>query len=490
MSRLAVLAALAVALSLPVARAGTGDAGAAEREYRVARRLAAEGSAQAGPALERVVELDPEGPLADDALIDLAILEGTPQWPEELGRISEPAAKRVSSILAEVREHHASGDRASEARVLAALLLLAPLPSRDAARARVELLAIATNSNAGAWAARARYCLVWLDEIEGRTTRAAGGFQRIFLDSNQDEAAVRSAVRLGRLLMRSGRFGIAAVWLQEAIDRGRTPGTSAAELRELAVRGVLREQAGTSGWSPERAERVVIGRGLLGFDRLPGGDWLVADRKSGVVSRVDSSGRPVAQWTLDDVQAAAVDPFGRPFVAAGTRVFRLEGKAEDAGAQGVMAPVSAIAVDAAGGVWMLDRKGGRVARLDAASAEPEVVWVGEEMRLADVVWDGQRIVGLDARGARLVAIGPSGATEVFAEQTFSKGVDLAVDAAGQVAVVDGRAHQVAVIGPGGEVRARLPLSALGVERAAAVALGTDGSLHVYDESAAAVVRVP
>jgi len=492
MSRLGVLAAVVLA-ALPVATtaAHSADPEAAEREYRIARRLAAEGSAQAGPALRRVIDLDPGGPLADDALLDLVDLEGVAQWPEELGRVSEQAVQRALALLAELRERHARGDRASEARLRTALLYLEPLASRDAERARVELLAIATDAGAGAWAARARYCLVWLDDIEGRATRAVGGFERVFLDANQDEAAARSAVRLGRLLMRSGLFGSAAVWLQESADRGAPPDTGAADLRELAVRGVLREQEGASGWRPSSAQRVAIGRGWVGFDRLPGGGWLVADRKSGTVSRLDSTGRPAAKWTLDDVQAACVDPFGRLFVAAGTQVYRLEGgEVRAVGTQGPMAPVSAIAVDASGGVWMLDRKGGRVARLDPAGTEPEVMWEDREVRLQDVVWDGQRIVGLDVRGARLVAIGASGAAEVYAESTFAKGVGLAVDAAGQVALIDGRGLQVVVLGREGQVRARLPLSAVGVERPTALALGADGSLDLFDDSAATVVRVP
>ena len=40
------------------------DPAAAKRQYRVARRLAAEGSPDAAAALRRVVELDPRGSLA------------------------------------------------------------------------------------------------------------------------------------------------------------------------------------------------------------------------------------------------------------------------------------------------------------------------------------------------------------------------------------------------------------------------------------------
>ena len=141
------------------------------------------------------------------------------------------------------------------------------------------------------------------------------------------------------------------------------------------MRGVLREQRGTLGWTPELAERVAVGpRAVSDLDRLPGGGWLVVDHKAGVVSRLDARGGTVSEWPLDGVQAVAVDPFGRAFVAAGTRIYLLvNGADHDVGAQGDMTPVSSIAIDAAGGVWMLDRRGGRVARLDPAGDEPELI---------------------------------------------------------------------------------------------------------------------
>jgi len=468
-----------------------GDPEAAERQYRIARRLAAEGSAQADAALRKVIELDPAGPLADDALLDLADLEGVARWPEELGAISKEEAGRALALLGELIDNHAGGDRVVDARIRRALLYLEPLPRRDPPRARMELLSIATTPGAGAWAIRARYCLARMDEIEGRTERAGDAYLRIVLDANDDPSAVRSAVGLGRLNMRGGRFAVSAAWLQEAVELGAPAETRAAELRELAVRGVLRGVGDGNGWSTSLAERVAVDlRSPGGVARLPDGGWLVADRKGGGVLRLDSAGRPTRQWPLEDVEAVTVDLFGRSFAAAGQGIYRLDpSEAVRVAGQGGMAPVSSIAVDAGGGVWMADRRGGRVARLDPAGAEPEVIWEDRQMKLGHLAWDGRRIVAVDLKGGGVVAITPAGA-EALGEVTFAKPVALAADAAGQIAVLDAKAMQVVLVGRGGDVRARLATSTAGVGRPSALALGPDGSLEVFDETAGAIVRIP
>ena len=112
------------------------------------------------------------------------------------------------------------------------------------------------------------------------------------------------------------------------------------------------------------------------------------------------------------------------------------------------------------------------------------------MRLSDIVWDGRRLVGVDARGSGLLAIGPAGGADAYAEVTFSKPVALAVDAAGQVAVLDARSQEVVLVGPHGREIARLSAASAGVARPTGLAVGTDGALDLFDESAATVVRVP
>ena len=92
------------------------DAAGAERQYRVARRLAAEGSPDAAAALQKVIELDPEGRLADDALLEQALLEPLPRWPEGLGRIDADAARRALGLIDRLLTQVPRGDRVPEAR--------------------------------------------------------------------------------------------------------------------------------------------------------------------------------------------------------------------------------------------------------------------------------------------------------------------------------------------------------------------------------------
>src|SRR5512145_412494 len=88
----ALVAPALCALALWPATA-SADPAAAERQYRAARRLAADGSPDAGAALRKVVELAPTGPLADDAWVEQALLERPARWPEDLGTIEESAAR-------------------------------------------------------------------------------------------------------------------------------------------------------------------------------------------------------------------------------------------------------------------------------------------------------------------------------------------------------------------------------------------------------------
>jgi len=57
-------------------------------------------------------------------------------------------------------------------------------------------------------------------------------------------------------------------------------------------------------------------------------------------------------------------------------------------------------------------------------------------------------------------------------------------------VLDAKAMQVVLVGPGGDVRARLATSTAGVGRPSALTLGPDGSLDLFDETAGTIVRIP
>ena len=119
----------------------------------------------------------------------------------------------------------------------------------------------------------------------------------------------------------------------------------------------------------------------------------------------------------------------------------------------------------------------------------DIAWEDKQAKLGYLVWDGRRIVAVALKDGGLVAITPAGARSL-GDGVFAKPVGLAADAAGQIAVLDAKAMEVVLLGPGGDVRARLAMSTAGVGRPAALALGPDGSLDVLDEAAATLVRIP
>jgi hypothetical protein len=466
------------------------DRRAAENQYRVARRLAAQRSPEAAAALRRVVELDPKGPLADDALLDLADLEGVPLVPEQLGRVSLAAARRALAVLEELLRDHDSADRATEARIRRALLMLEPLPIQNTTDARVDLLGVATAGSGDDLSPLARYCVAWLDERQGNIDRARAAYQRLVIDSAGDPIAVFSRVGLGRTAARLGEFAAASRWLQEAVALEPPVETGAIDLRELAVRGLLRS-AGGAGWKTGSARTMETGiRGPEELVRLSGGGRLVVDRKKPGVVRLGANGRPVAQWELDGVDALAVDPFGRVFVAADENILRLvDDQAVPTLSIAGTAPVDAMAVDSEGSFWLVERKGDRLVRINALG-EVETVWTGGPEKLVDIVWDGQRIVALDGRGDQLMVIERDGEARVLHQIGFGKPTRISSDGIGQVAVLDARSAKVVLVGPAGSVREQLSTDAVGAARPVSIGLGPGGSLDIIDGSNGLLVNLP
>ncbi len=485
-------AALWVAGPLP-AQPAPADPEGAERQYRVARRLAAEASPQAAEALARVVELDPRGSLADDALIEQALLSGTARWPEELGRIDAAGAAVASGLLQRVLDELPASDRAPEARLLHSLLRLEPLPARDTAGARVALLQVATLEAKSPWSAPARYAIGWLDERQGNDARARDAWQRLVVDAPGTPAARRALVGLARLDLREERFGEAAARLQRAIDLEVADELHAAALRELAVRGVLRRRGLGGEWTRPALRTSPGIRVLTALAAEPGGGALLAERKGGRIVRLGADGRLAGEWLLEDVQGLAVDGLGRAFAAAGDRIYRLEpaGTVVQVAVQGDFAPVSALAADGLGRLWIVDRRGSRIGSIDAGSSNPRGVWSGDRVRVELVAWDGRRLLAADTRNGRLLAIGADGSEQVVAATLpADRPVALAADPSGRAALLDGRTGEVTLLDARGAILETWPSSERGVGRAVAVAVGSDGSLDVFDGSSGAWMRVP
>lgn len=482
-----VLAGLFVAGAL----ARPADPAGAEQQYRVARRLAAQGSPEATSALGKVIELDPAGVLADDALIEQALLLGIPDWPEELGRIEAAAEQAATALLDRVVRELPQHDRAAEAVYRRALLRLEPLPGHDSSAARLELIRVAMAKRPSAWSERARYALGWLHEQLGEHDRALAAFRRVLLDDPLGPTNARAWAGTGRMLLRKGKAARAAQELQNGVDAGASAGILAVGPRELAVGLALRDAVPALRPQALTTPAPTI-RTLAGLAPRAEGGVLLGDRKSGRVIALDEQGRAAGEWVLEDLQTIAADPHGRAYAAAGGRLFRLgaSGKTQPLAAVEDYAPLEALTADGLGGLWLVDRRGQRVGYVAPGAQRAEQVWEGKTARLAAAAWSGSRLLALDGRSRNLIALDRAGAVTDLVELALERPTAMAVDPAGRVAVLDERAGKIAwVLGDGSRLGVYDCASA-GIGRAVALGIGPDGWLHVFDAAAGTWVRQP
>jgi streptogramin lyase len=483
------LAGAVLALASVAPAQVAGDPAAAERQYRLAQRLGADGSPDAPAMFERVVALAPHGPLADDALVDLAKLAGSPDWPEDLGALDAARAASVKSTLERVLDAHANGDRALEARYRLALIRMAPLPLRDAARARQDLIALASNPSRDRWVISSRYALGFLDEQAGAGERAAGAFARIVVEQPESLVAPRARAGFARILLAAERFGEAAGWLQEAIE-GRVPPAVRAELqRALALREVLRERDASQRWAAVAAPIPTLAttRGASLLATAADGRLVVFDRKNAAVQAFDVKGTGSPPVPLADVTALTTDPFGRVFVATKEELLRWDATGPVVLLSlGSYAAPSAIAADASGSIFIADKKGDRIARWAVGTPGPVVVRESKGAGVTALVAAGGRVIAAEEKTGRLVVVFGPGAGETFGTATFRRPVALAADDAGRISVLDDKAGTLTRLAPSGEVRDALALEAGGVSRPLALAAAPDGAVRILDGSTGAV----
>jgi tetratricopeptide (TPR) repeat protein len=487
-------ACLALALLLAATPAGAADAAAAEREYRVARRLAAEGSPDAAAALQKVVELDPGGRLADDALLEQALLEPLPRWPEGLGRIAGDAAGRALGLIDRLLQQVARGDRAPEARYYRALLLLEPLQTYDPAAARLELITVATNPSRSEWSRAARYAGAWLAEQHGIIERAEAAYQRLLVDAPGARATARAAVGRSRILLRDGQYGPAARLIEEALQSGVGDDTYALPLKELAVRSALGESEGAA-LAP--SEPMPVGpttgiRQLAGFATTGAGGLLLGDRKQGWVKLLGRQGGEQSRWELPSPLVVAVNPAGRFLAAAADQIYRLDvaGPALSIGAQAEFAPVTSMVADGRGALWLLDRKGERLGVLEPGTGVPRLVAEFKGSKLTALAWDGRRLIAIDFGMKAILTIQTDGTSQPLIAQVLQKPIAVATDPTGRVAVLDSKVAAVLVFSATGSPVDRFDYVAAGIVRPVAISFGLDGALHLFDESTTAWVKLP
>jgi len=486
--------ALALSSALVAGRAALAEVAddpvAAESQYRLAQRLTADGSPDAAGALAKVVTLAPHGPYADDALVDLARIQGAPDWPEDLGAIDATHAALARTPLENVAAAYADGDRALEARYLLALLRCAPVPGRDPARARDELIALAAVVSRETWPIRARYALGLLDEQAGHRERSAGAYARIVVERPDSDVAPRAQAAFGRTLLAAGRFGEAADWCQRSLDRGGPSAAAATALRDLAVRELLRARSASRQWAaasgPLPAVPTSKGAALLAAGVR--GRLIVFDRKADALQSFEAQGAGGPSVALPGVTAIATDPFGRVYAATKDALVRWDASGPTTLLTlGAFGAPSAIAVDASGSVWVVDRKGDRVGRWAVGSPAPSVVYESKGAGLAALVVAGSRAIAAEEKTGRLVAIPTNGPAAGFGGASFKRPGALALDAAGRVTVLDLKAETLTRLDPSGAPLDTLALDRAGVSNPLALASTADGRVLVLQSGGAVAV---
>ena len=470
-----------------------GDPAAAEGQYRLAQRLSADGSPDAAAAFAKVVALAPLSALADDALVDLARLQGAPDWPEDLGGLDAARAASARATLEKVVDGYAGGDRALEARYRLALIRMAPIAGRDAVRGRQDLIALASTPSRESWVVAGRYALGVFDEQAGAPERAAGAFARIVVERPDVEFVARARAGFGRALLVEGRFDEAAGWFQAALEGGAPAAVRSAALRDLALREVLRARIQAFRWSAVASKLSVIAttRGASLLATAGDGRLVVFDRKNDVLQAFDAKGIGAAGTPLADVTALATDPYGRVFAATKEKLLRWDpaGPTVVANLANFGSP-SAIAVDASGTIWIADRRGDRIARWKPGAPEPSVVRESKGAGVAALVAIGTRVIAAEGRSGRLVAVSDAGSESAFGTAVFRRPTALAVDAAGRISVLDEKAGSVTRLTPSGEVSDMLVLGLSGVSRPLSIACAPDGAVRILDGSTGAVAVAP
>jgi len=472
--------------------AEAADPEAAARRYGSAVRLLGESAEDVAPLLREVVELDPKGALADDALIELALVEGIPRWPEEVGRISAAALQKSLPLLDQILAGLPDADRADEARYLRGLLASEPLAASSPTSARSFFLG-AMRGTDDRWRRAARYASGWLYLRDGRRDRAIEVFHALLADGTGGQVAARARVSLARCLLAEGDYGEAARLLQQAIDAGVSGDALAEAHRELAVRSLLADVDAMAAARPQPVVTTRIPAGAAaGMVPTPDGGIVLGDRRHDRIVAFDARGGARSVWEVADLEAVAGDRAGGVWAAAGGYVYRVlagNSRLQRVAATGEWSPVAGLAADASGAVWILDRRG-RIARIAAGSMAPVPLWQSASGRASSIAWDGRRLLVGDERQGTVVAVRADGTSSPLVEQGFERPGAITADASGRFAVLDARAGYVYVHRPDGTVVDAYSFRTDGIERPSAIALGLDGSLHVHDDQGPSWMRRP
>ena len=468
-----LVAELAVSAQTADPEAQTAEA---NRQYRLARRLVAEGSSEAAAALDRVVAIDPAGPLSDDAQLERVLLLKVARWPHELGRVGPlshaDAGKRLDRLIA--TPPSLGADRIREARFLRALLRLEPIAGFDADRARIELLSLTTVDRDDDWSFSARLVLGWIAEQRGELSLAEASYGRLLVDASDHAATCHARLRLATIALRDDRAQ-EALLASAPTDLGCEP-PHRAGLVQLAY----------DRWD-NRVATVEAVRASLPFRpvnvaALDDRSWLV-DRRGDRIVELDLSGAERKSWPLAEAVDVAVASNGVIYGFSFNSVVRLEsdGSLLPLLSLADFGPVAAGAVDSWGRIYVLDRRGGKIGRIDPGGRSVVPHWSGDRVRLSGLSWDGRRLLGADGRNGSIVAIDRDGSSAPLVAGGLDRPIDVAADPSGRFAVSEARGETIRFFDADGSPLGRLTAEAGAKFRTDQVAFSNDGTLRLIAE---------
>ncbi len=291
-------------------------------------------------------------------------------------------------------------------------------------------------------------------------------------------------------MLRDGRPGQAARLLQLAVEGGAPPEMHAAALRQLAIRLVLAENSSSSGFGSKQVVAPSTGlKDVVGMNVIPGG--LIAGDPRGQVLRLAENGSVSDQWTLPELQAVTVDELGRIWAATIERIYRLQpGRPPAPVAElGEHGPPTALSVEATGRIWLVDRKGETVSKIDPASRQPVQFLQAQGSKLVDLAWDGRRLLAIDSRRKDVVVLDAEAGVQPLGAEGLNRPQKLVVDVAGRLAVLDAKETTIHLIDAAGRGIDHFACRPAGVLKPEAVSFGLDGALHILDASSGAWVKL-
>lgn len=486
MSRTSVAAGLLVTLLVAPAVLGQADEALLARQLQAAQELEKGGQeAQARKLYQQVAEAEPPGASTDDALLALARLDWPVIDPARLGQVPVTAdqLQQARERLEQLLQRFPASDSAAEAQWRLALLLDEPrAPFWSAAESAALLRTLPVLHPDTSWAPAALSRAAELHLELGRPEQAQELSFALLSRWPEHETAPQAWLVLGMADAQLGRFSEALF----ALGRARAAAEPGAEVGERALRLatlVDRVAHGRSGRAVVRS-RQVPGR-LADLAAAPGGAIAAVVEREGQILELDREAtNPRA--LVPNAESVAIDRWQRLWVARGrSGLTAPDGTGLFAAAQDNAEIVDIVPVGARE-AWLIDARGDRAVRVDAAGSTLATAELARAEPVAAVAGPDGGLVLLDARDEQLLRLDREGRVidRIGLGERLRSPADLETDPLGQLYVLGGKESVVLVLGPDGTLRERIQLPSegeLAIDKPTELAVDEAGQVVVYDQ---------